>query len=305
MYICTYYNVPPTLRQRKHLRLTASEFGVKCRQKAAAEGDGTVNDVNMPENIGRRIAGKPYTVDDMGMSGARILLFDDCVLKIVRYREKNADTVRVMRWLEGRLPVPKVLCFEQDTEYQYLLMSRIPGRMSCDAYWLERPRELLALLAEGLKLLWSIDASGCPRGRDVDTELREAGSRVADRRVDVNRVEPTTFGPGGFRDPEELLNWLKDNRPSYEPVLSHGDFCLPNILIENGRISGFLDLGDTGIGDKWRDIALCHRSLKHNFDGSFGGKVYPDFDPDLLFEALGIEPDREKLRYYTLLDELF
>ena len=30
-----------------------------------------------------------------------------------------------------------------------------------------------------------------------------------------------------------------------------------------------------------------------------------DFDPELLFKALGIEPDREKLRYYTLLDELF
>ena len=64
-------------------------------------------------------------------------------------------------------------------------------------------------------------------------------------------------------------------------------------------------LGDTGIGDKWRDIALCYRSLKHNFDGSYGGKVYPDFDPDMLFEALEIEPDWEKLRYYILLDELF
>ena len=46
------------------------------------------------------------------------------------------------------------------------------------------------------------------------------------------------------------------------------------------------DLGDTGIGDKWRDIALCYRSLKHNFDGSYGGKVYTDFDSDMLFEAL-------------------
>ena len=59
------------------------------------------------------------------------------------------------------------------------------------------------------------------------------------------------------------------------------------------------------IGDKWKDIALCHRSLKHNFDGTFGGKVYPDFNPDSLFDALGIEPDWEKIRYWILLDELF
>lgn len=30
-----------------------------------------------------------------------------------------------------------------------------------------------------------------------------------------------------------------------------------------------------------------------------------DFDPDMLFEALGIEKNEDKLRYYILLDELF
>ena len=230
-----------------------------------------MNDANLPEGIRRLIAGKPYRMDDMGMSGSRIMLFDDCVLKIVRYGERNAETVRVMRWLEGKLPVP----------------------------------ELAALLAEGLERLWRVDVSDCPRSRDPDAELREAASRVRNHLVDVSRAEPSAFGPGGFRDPEELLGWLEDHRPSFEPVLSHGDFCLPNVFIHNGGISGFIDLGDTGIGDKWRDVALCCRSLKHNFDGSYGGKVYPDFDPNLLFDALGIEPDREKLRYYTLLDELF
>ena len=46
-------------------------------------------------------------------------------------------------------------------------------------------------------------------------------------------------------------------------------------------------------------------SLKSNSDGTFGGKVYPDFNPDLLFDALGIEPNWEKIRYWFLLDELF
>ncbi|WP_207637230.1 hypothetical protein [Eubacterium xylanophilum] len=45
--------------------------------------------------------------------------------------------------------------------------------------------------------------------------------------------------------------------------------------------------------------------MKHNFDGTYGGKVYPDFDPDMLFEALGIEPNWEKINYFILLDELF
>lgn len=184
-------------------------------------------------------------------------------------------------------------------------MSKVPGKMSCDEYFLEHPQELLALLAKALKMLWSVDISDCPRNRDIDAELQEAKYRIENNLVDLDNVEPTTFGEGGFKNPQALLEWLEENRPDYEPVLSHGDFCLPNIFIEDGKISGFIDLGDTGIGDKWRDIALCYRSLQHNFDGSFGGKVYPDFNPDMLFDALGIEPNREKLRYYILLDELF
>ena len=65
------------------------------------------------------------------------------------------------------------------------------------------------------------------------------------------------------------------------------------------------ELGSTGVGDKWNDIALCYLILKHNFDGTYGGKIYPDFDPDMLFVALGIEPNWEKINFFILLDELF
>ena len=65
-----------------------------------------------------------------------------------------------------------------------------------------------------------------------------------------------------------------------------------------------IDLGNAGVADKWRDIALCYRSLRHNADGTFG-KYYPGIAPDDLFKELGIEPDWDKMRYYILLDEPF
>ena len=83
-------------------------------------------------------------------------------------------------------------------------------------------------------------------------------------------------------------NLLEENDYRYslqdvkDPVLSHGDFCLPNIFIEDGKVSGLIDLGDTGVNDKWLDIALCYRSLKHNADGTWGKKIYEDVNPDLL-----------------------
>ena len=259
----------------------------------------------LPDAIRRMTAGKPYRLDGVGLSGAKVAVFDDCVLKIAPYQKKNEETVAVMRWLAGRLPVPEVLCYERDEARQYLLMSRVPGEMACSAYYMERPKELVARLAEALNLLWSVDVSDCPRRRTMDDELREARFRVENRLVDVAQAAPSTFGAGGFRDPEALLNWLERNKPAYEPALSHGDLCLPNVFIDGGRIGGFIDLGETGVGDKWRDLALCWRSLKWNAEGVYGGRVYPEIRPEALFEALGIEPDYEKLNYYVLLDELF
>ena len=43
--------------------------------------------------------------------------------------------------------------------------------------------------------------------------------------VDLENVDPETFGAGGFESPKHLLEWLENNRPTFEPVFSHGDYC--------------------------------------------------------------------------------
>ena len=261
--------------------------------------------IYIPDNIQSLISGKEYTANDIGKSDAKVMVFDDCVLKIDPGSRQNEETVEVMNWLQGKLPVPKVLAFETDSDDQYLLMSRVTGRMSCDDYYMSRPKELIKCLAEAIRMLWSIDIKDCPRNRDLDTELKEARYRVENKLYDLSDSEPSTFAEGGFKSPEELLEWLENNKPDYEPVLSHGDLCLPNIFLDNGKVSGFIDLGDTGVGDKWRDIALCYRSLRWNSEGAYGGNVYPDVKSMMLFDELGIEPDMDKIRYFILLDELF
>ena len=264
-----------------------------------------MKDIILPEKIRTFTDGKAYTVDEIGKSGNQVLIFEDMVLKIEKRSDYVEKQVRIMRWLEGKLPAPKVLAFEIQEYRSFLLMSRVKGEVACAEYYLEHPQVLLKALAQALKMLWALDISDCPNIRDLDAELTEARYRVENDLVDMDNAEPATFGEGGFESPAHLLQWLEENRPERELVFSHGDFCLPNVLLVDGEVSGFIDLGDAGVGDKWRDIALCYRSLKHNFDGTFGGKVYEDFNPDLLFEALGMEPDREKWKYYILLDELF
>ena len=259
---------------------------------------------NMPESIRQLTEGKPYETNDMGKSGSLVRIYDDFVLKVEKERPHIAQMVEVMKWLEGKLPTPKVLATEVKDGYRYLVMSKARGRMACDEYYMTRPEELVTLLAEALKMLWSVDISDCPKTFDFDAELAEAKYRIENNLVDLSDAEPETFGEDGFKDPEELLQWLYDHKPVPDPVFAHGDFCLPNVLFEDGKVSGFIDLGDAGIADRWYDIALGYRSLKHNADGTYG-PYYADVHPEDLFKKLGIEPDWEKIKYYILLDELF
>ena len=258
----------------------------------------------LPESIRRQIENLPYTVDGTGKSGSQVLLFPELVLKIGTPNPQTPGMVRVMQWLEGKLPAPRVIHFEADGEKEYLLMTRVPGKMACDKSYLSQPELLLPLLSEALHMLWQVDIAGCPRSRSLRDELSEARSRLENGLMDLSRCEPETFGPGGFESPEKLLSWLESNQPSPETAFSHGDCCLPNIFFLDDRVSGFIDLGDAGIADQWRDISLCWRSLKHNTDGRYG-RVLPGFRAERLFDYLEIRPDMDKMRYYLLLDEFF
>jgi kanamycin kinase/aminoglycoside 3'-phosphotransferase-3 len=243
--------------------------------------------------------------DTIGMSGSSVLLYEDKVCKIENVCEEAGREAVIMRWLQDKLPVPEVFCCGQKDEKNYLMMSKLPGKMSCDEEYMRQPELLAEALAEGLKMLWNVDVSDCPYSSNLDEKLRMAKYNVENGLVDVDNVEPETFGPDGFENPQALLDWLIENRPEEELVFSHGDYCLPNVFLQDGKVCGFLDLGKAGVADKYQDIALCYRSFLHNYDGKYGGGSYGDVDPKIVFEKLGIQPDWEKVKYYILLDELF
>ena len=160
-----------------------------------------------------------------GLSGAKTILFDSCVLKIQESGPRSDREVQAMQWLKGKLPVPEVLYHADRDGMSYTLMTRLKGRMLCDPQILHNRNRLLKSAAAALKMLWSVDVSDCP--------FREEGQGI----------------PGA--------------------VLSHGDFCLPNILADNSGITGFLDLGYCTVGTKHADVETCIESLESNLTGKF------------------------------------
>ena len=62
---------------------------------------------------------------------------------------------------------------------------------------------------------------------------------------------------------EQLIEFIKDNAPT-DKVLVHGDYSLPNVLINEKEEVGVIDLGDVSISSKYFDFYYLVKSLKRN-----------------------------------------
>ncbi|MFC5472296.1 APH(3') family aminoglycoside O-phosphotransferase [Cohnella suwonensis] len=198
-------------------------------------------------------------------------------------------------WLHNKMPVPEVLFYEEYQSMDYLLISEIIGLDGSNERLRAKPDELVRVYAEALKDLHALSIADCPLRQTIDKKLE-----VAHRLIDENLVDESDFE-------EEYQGWtslqvyreLQRTRPSSEDlVFAHGDYCLPNILINKDRLSGFIDLGKAGIADRYQDVALAIRSLRHNY----GTNKYSDY----FLECYGIDRvDGDKVNYYILMDELY
>lgn len=167
--------------------------------------------MQLPETITNLIADEQYITDDIGMSDSSVLIFSDKVLKIQKDNKESQNEYSIMKWLKGKLTVPEVLAYEVINGKSYLLMSKCSGKMACDKLYMKNPEKLVSLLADGLKNLWNIDINDCPSDLSLKYKLAQAEYNVKNNLVDLDNVQPDTFGENGFKNPEELLGWLYEN----------------------------------------------------------------------------------------------
>ncbi len=263
--------------------------------------------IYLPKEIKDIVGNQSYTPNNVGMSKSEVLIYPEYVLKIQEHNQETDNEKAIVDWLNQCIPVPEIPVYCVEEKKAYTLMTKIKGNMLYAEEYLLNPQLLIKLVADAMKQLWEVDITKCPLETSrLKERLKQARWNVEQGLVDVDNVEPETFGKGGFSGLEELLDWLENNCPKEDLVLTHGDFCLPNVFGNGSKLSGFIDLGKMGPADRWQDIAIAIRSLKHNFEGKYyNGRIFYHFEPWMLLKELGIEMDEEKYRYYLLLDELF
>ena len=197
-------------------------------------------------------------------------------------------------WLLGRLPVPNVVGYETDARNEFLLLTPLPGRHVADLSAEEPDEKIVQLLAAGLRAIHAIPIHDCPFDMTLDREIERARYNVVNGLVDEDDFDDTRHG----RSAAELFEELQSKRPADEDlVFTHGDYCLPNVMVDRGEVSGVVDWGRAGVADRYKDIALVVRSLERNT----GEDLALPF-----IEAYGLSsPDAGKIEYYKLLDEFW
>ncbi len=229
-----------------------------------------------------------------GRSGAqvyRLTLPAEPTLYLKRSGSVCRDGIRDMAarltWLSGRLPVPKVVDTGEDDTGAWLLMTAVPG-LELSAFNGDTPevkRRLTVELAHALRRIHETDAEGCPFDHSVARELRRLELALAEREVALGHE---------LYDARETLADLRHRQPEETIVLTHGDACLPNVFVEDGKLSGFVDLGWAGLSDRCRDLERACWSLGYNF-----GEGYDE----LFLQAYGAtDADRAKLDFYRALE---
>ena len=169
-------------------------------------------------------------------------------------------------------------------ERDWLLTERVKGEDCTLGQYLDDPKRLCDTIATLLRSLHELDAADCPVQNRMETYLKTAARNYQSGVYDAS-LFPDNWG---YTSAEEAWHTLEAGKQRFEQnVLLHGDYCLPNILLDNWRFSGFIDLGNGGVGDRHVDLFWGAWTLNFN--------LKTDAYRDRFFDAYGrdkIDPTR-------------
>lgn len=196
-----------------------------------------------------------------------------------------------LRWASSHLPVPPVLDSGSDGAVEWLLTEGLHARDATHQAWTGEPARLVRALADGLRAFHRVPADECPFDFGLERALALARDRLRANLIDPVRDFHPEFA---HLSAAAAVRHLEEARPASEDrVVCHGDYCPPNVLLSPAwAVSGFVDLGELGVADRWWDLAVATWSTTWNLG--------PGFE-EVFLEAYGIERDEERIAYYRLL----
>ncbi len=154
----------------------------------------------------------------------------------------------------------EVLAYES-LDADWMLTRRIPGEDCTHQQYLDDPIRLCDTTAQLLRMLHETDPTGCPVVDRTADYLATAQLNFENKVYDIS-LFPDNWG---YDTPEAAWAEIEKNGKYLRcDTLLHGDYCLPNILLDDWKFSGFIDLDASGVGDRHVDLFWGIWSLQFN-----------------------------------------
>ena len=215
----------------------------------------------IPESMRNLFEGAPI-YDSSSSPEARVLFADTGEGLYLKIAEGGtlAREAEMTAYFHGKGLATEVVAYESGAQ-DFLLTRAVRGEDLTHESYLSDPKRLCDAFALTLRDLHERDFSDCPIKERMTDYLA-----LAHKNYKAGIFDAALFPEGiGFKNADEAYAVLQAGSACFQnDTLLHGDYCLPNVLFDCWRFSAFIDLGNSGVGDRHVDLFWGAWTLFYN-----------------------------------------
>lgn len=208
---------------------------------------------------------------------------------------RQADEAARTRWACDRLPSPRQAWAVRLPGISMMITKTLEGAPSHKYIDVLEPTAILSGVAAAIEVMRETDISGFPFAAPRWTTEQGIADNL--KRLETSKTKHRELHPDfAGRTYRELKDIVDGGPGSDKKVLTHGDLCMPNVLL-SGRaaLAGIVDLGGLHIGDDKLDLAIMSWTVQANMGDKWANH---------LLETRGTTAEDEGILYNRLAYDL-
>ncbi len=241
-----------------------------CKEAIAIFENDTKRSVVQIERCGVGIANYVFIVSTAA---------EKFVLRCSKDANAYQDTVYWLSKLAAcEIPIPAVISQGSDQDYSYLILSYIPGDDLGNVYWKLSDSEKKQIAKEVVEIQRKVSEM------DIAADAQWTWNGVIEEML--NRAEERIKQNGYFDAAKihiirKLQQEIQEYLDTVRPIPYLDDISTKNLLIDQGRVSGIIDIDWMGLGDlltfaAMTKVALLNMDLDTQYVDYLLEEIHPD-----------------------------
>ncbi|HHJ9076867.1 aminoglycoside 3'-phosphotransferase [Streptococcus equi] len=146
-------------------------------------------------------------------------------------------------------------------DQDWLLTAKVAGEAASHIDYLSDPKRLCRILVDRMLGLHSLSLSDFPVADKTLAYIEAAEAGYHQGRFNQHFLSPQQR----FQSQEEAYRQIQELKPLLQhEILIHGDFCLPNMILDRWQFQSMIDWEEAGKSDRHIDLFWLIWSLQFN-----------------------------------------